>query len=98
MAAREQFLSTVLGRVTVGVAVVDAEDQVVVLNPAGAHILTDFRPEVDEKRGVIQLMGDFRKLGPGTGRAAGEALRSAVPLSRQKPRISSQRKAPAGGE
>ena len=76
LAAREQFLSTVLGRVTVGVAVVDAEDQVVVLNPAGAHILTDFRPEVDEKRGVIQLMGDFRNLGPGTGRAAGELVSS----------------------
>jgi len=80
LAAREQFLSTVLARVTVGVAVIDADDQVVVLNPAGAHILTDFRPEMAEKAGVVQLMHDFRELGrgvrtvPGPERAAGELV------------------------
>ncbi|MDX2474108.1 MAG: ATP-binding protein [Candidatus Krumholzibacteria bacterium] len=74
LAAREQFLATVLGRVTVGVAVIDAEDQVLVLNPAGAHILTDFRPEVDEKRGVIRMMREFRDLGHGRDRAAGELV------------------------
>ncbi len=76
LAAREQFLATVLNRVTVGVAVIDAEDQVVVLNPAGAHILTDFRPELGEKDGAVELMGSFRTLGHGSDRAAGELVSS----------------------
>lgn len=76
LAAREQFLATVLGRVTVGVAVIDTDNQVVVLNPAGAHILTDFRPELDEKAGAIELMESFRVLGHGRDHSAGELVSS----------------------
>ena len=39
LAARERFLATVLERVTVGVAVVSARDELVVANPAGRAIL-----------------------------------------------------------
>jgi len=76
LAAREQFLATVLARVTVGVAVVDDQNQVVVLNPAGAHILTDFRPEVDEQTGVVGLLQEFRDQGRGAERTAGELVSS----------------------
>ncbi len=76
LATREQFLASILDRVTVGVAVIDAKDQVMVLNPAGAHILTDFRPEVDEKAGVVQLMHAFSELGYGGDRSGGELVSS----------------------
>ena len=74
LAAREQFLATVLDRVTVGVAVLDESGQVVVLNPAGAHILAGFRPDDDERTGAARLMREFQALGRGGDQAAGELL------------------------
>ncbi len=44
LASREQFLATVLDRVPVGVGVLDAEGNLVVLNPPGRMILAAFAP------------------------------------------------------
>jgi len=44
LATRERFLTTVLDRVPVGVAVFDADGEVVVLNPVGEQIVADFYP------------------------------------------------------
>lgn len=65
LAAREQFLSVVLDRVTMGVAVVSADEHLVVLNPAGRRIVNDFRPGDEEEDGVLALMRDFGKQGAG---------------------------------
>jgi nitrogen fixation/metabolism regulation signal transduction histidine kinase len=42
LAERERYLTTVLNRVSVGVAVLSAEEELVVLNPAGRDILAGF--------------------------------------------------------
>lgn len=70
--ARENFLTSVLDRVTVGVAVIDENSQVVSLNPAGSHILTDFDAAVPEHTGVLRLLERFRKLAQGHERWGGE--------------------------
>ncbi|MFN2369628.1 MAG: PAS domain-containing sensor histidine kinase [Candidatus Krumholzibacteriia bacterium] len=86
LAARERFLATVLDRVTVGVAVVDARGQVAVLNPAGRRILAGFHPELPAEAAVVRLReqlatGD-RDRGPGAGQLRGadgrRTLRGAV--------------------
>lgn len=75
LAAREQFLTTVLDQVTVGVAVLDGSGQVVALNPAGRHILTDFQPELSEEDGARALRELFEDQARGNPRWGGE-LRS----------------------
>jgi len=70
--AREKFLTSVLDRVTVGVAVIDEKQEVVSLNPSGSHILTDFDPSVQENEGVLRLLERFRKLAQGRQRWGGE--------------------------
>lgn len=75
LAARERFLATVLDRVTVGVAVVDAAGQVAALNPAGRRILTDFHPDLPVEAGAVRLRDQLLAAG-GDGRGAGH-LRSA---------------------
>jgi len=76
LAAREQFLTTVLDEVPVGVAVLDSQDKVVALNPAGRHILTDFLPRHDEEQGARLLLAEFREMARGNPTWGGE-LRSA---------------------
>ncbi len=70
--AREKFLASVLQRVTVGVAVVDQGREVVSLNPAGSHILTDFDASVTENQGVLRLLDRFLELAAGRQRWGGE--------------------------
>ncbi|MGD9547186.1 MAG: ATP-binding protein [Candidatus Krumholzibacteriia bacterium] len=72
LAARERFLSTVLDRVPVGVAVLGEGDTLVVLNPAGRAILEAFGSGADPVRTLARLRDGFCRLGPA---AAGE-LRS----------------------
>lgn len=72
LAARERFLSTVLDRVPVGVAVLGEGDALVVLNPAGRDILAAFGSQADAVRTLAWLRDGFSGLGPA---AAGE-LRS----------------------
>ena len=72
LAAREQFLTTVLDRVTVGVAVLDDQEQVVALNPAGRHIMTDYMPQLAEEAGARELAAEFRRLAHGRDRWSGE--------------------------
>jgi len=74
--SRERFLSLVLQRVTVGVAVVDAADQVVSLNPTGQEILAEFDPAADQELGVLHLRERFARLAGGRDRWGGE-VRSA---------------------
>jgi signal transduction histidine kinase/HAMP domain-containing protein len=74
--AREKFLSSVLDRVTVGVAVIEQNRQVVSLNPAGRNILTDFDPSLLEDAGVLSLLDRFLNLAEGRPRWGGE-MRSA---------------------
>ncbi len=69
---RERFLSSVLDRVTVGVAVIEKNQQIVSLNPAGKHILTDFDPTVNENEGVLRLLERFRDLAGGKEHWGGE--------------------------
>ena len=76
LAARERFLTTVLDRVTVGVAVVGESGAVVALNPAGRHILADFHPEVGDEDGAVLLRDQLAGLRRDRDRAAGQ-LRSA---------------------
>ncbi len=69
LAAREQFLTTVLNRVPVGVGVLDSEQHLVVLNPSGREILGDFSPGVDLALALANLRrGLADKSGFGTGR------------------------------
>lgn len=70
--AREEFLTSVLNRVTVGVAVIDENREVVSLNPAGSDILADFDPSVEEKPGMLRLLDRFLKLAQGKERWGGE--------------------------
>jgi len=70
--ARENFLTSVLDRVTVGVAVIEENRVVVSLNPAGRHILADFDASVDENQGVLRLLDRFIKLAQGRQRWGGE--------------------------
>jgi len=72
LAARERFLSTVLDRVTVGVAVLDRNEEVVVLNPAGRTILASFGPWDATGAGVTWLLQGFRELAAGRDRPQGE--------------------------
>jgi len=72
LAARERFLTTVLDRVTVGVAVLDDAEQVVALNPAGRHIMTDFMPQHSEETAVRRLAAEFRGLAAGRDHWGGE--------------------------
>jgi len=72
LAAREQFLATVLKRVTVGVAVLDAGGEIVTLNPAGRQILDGCRPAKDDRDGVAWLLAGFRGLASGADRVGGE--------------------------
>ncbi len=74
LAAREQFLATVLKRVTVGVAVLDADGEVVTLNPVGRQILDGCRPAKGERDGVAWLLAGFRSLAAGAGRVGGELV------------------------
>ncbi len=74
LAARERFLATVLDRVTVGVAVLDAGEEIVTLNPAGRQILDGFRPEAGDREGVAWLLAGFRNLAAGAGRVGGELV------------------------
>ena len=60
--ARERFLSAVLDRVTVGVAVFDSDGRVVALNPAGRHALSDFQPALPEESAASELLDRFREL------------------------------------
>jgi signal transduction histidine kinase/HAMP domain-containing protein len=76
LAAREQFLTTVLDQVSVGVAVLTVEGEVVALNPAGRHILADYHPDRPDEEGARALLADFQELGGGNPRWGGE-LRSA---------------------
>jgi signal transduction histidine kinase len=76
LAAREQFLTTVLDQVSVGVAVVSPQGRVVALNPAGRHLLTDFYPELREEEGAACLLEEADALAKGQIRWGGE-LRSA---------------------
>ncbi len=69
---REKFLTSVLDRVTVGVAVIDENLNLVSLNPAGQNILMDFEPTVDEHQGVLRLLSRFRKLAAGADQWGGE--------------------------
>ncbi|MFH1845891.1 MAG: ATP-binding protein [bacterium] len=61
---RERFLTTVLNRISVGVAVFDVEGEVVVLNPAGKSILeTFFSSSADGEESTAQkLLTAFREL------------------------------------
>ena len=72
LAAREQFLTTVLDRVPVGVAVLSASGEVMVLNPSGQQILKEFDPVHGQRDGVMLLLDKFRDLAPGKVRSAGE--------------------------
>jgi len=74
LAEREQFLATVLERVTVGVAVVDSADSVVVLNPAGAGILRAFWPGREADTAVVELMALFRQAQVTSGPQVGEIV------------------------
>jgi nitrogen fixation/metabolism regulation signal transduction histidine kinase len=69
---REKFLTSVLNRVTVGVAVIDENQEVISLNPAGQHILVDFDPTVSEYQGVLRLLRRFQKLATGAVHWGGE--------------------------
>jgi len=75
LAQRERFLTLVLDRVTVGVAVIDEAGLVVALNPAGRHILTEFSPHLTDDDGTRSLLQGFQGLAEGLDRAQGE-LRS----------------------
>lgn len=70
--SRERFLSLVLQRVTVGVAVLDHDDHVVTLNPAGHEILREFDPDLPEDQGALNLRDRFIKLAAGRQRWGGE--------------------------
>ena len=76
LAARERFLTTVLDRVTVGVAVLDSDGAIVTLNPAGRQILDGFRAEAqagyEDPEGVSWLLAGFRNLAAGADRVGGE--------------------------
>jgi len=74
LAARERFLATVLDRVTVGVAVLDADEEIVTLNPVGRQILGGFRPAADDRDGVAWLLKGFRNLAAGADRVGGELV------------------------
>ena len=70
--AREEFLSSVLDRVTVGVAVIDESREVISLNPAGSHILKDFDASQEVNPGMLRLLDRFLKLAEGKDRWGGE--------------------------
>ncbi len=72
LAAREQFLTTVLNRVTVGVAVLGTEGEIVALNPAGRDILEGFLPGADDGESASRLLAGFRQLAAGANRVGGE--------------------------
>ena len=55
LAAREQFLTTVLDRVPVGVGVIGTAEELVVLNPAGRRILAEFAPGKDPAAALTEL-------------------------------------------
>ena len=74
LAAREQFLATVLKRVTVGVAVLDTGGEIVTLNPAGRQILDGCQPAKDDRDGVAWLLAGFRSLAAGADRVGGELV------------------------
>jgi signal transduction histidine kinase len=74
LAARERFLATVLDRVTVGVAVLDAGEEIVTLNPVGRQILGEFRPAADDRDSVAWLLKGFRNLAAGVDRVGGELV------------------------
>jgi len=57
--ARERFLTTVLDRVTVGVAVLDANGRTVTLNPTGLEILAEFYPGVGADEVLPRLVEEF---------------------------------------
>ncbi|RKZ19317.1 hypothetical protein DRQ50_02320 [bacterium] len=58
--ARERFLSAVLDRVTVGVAVFDGQGLVVALNPTGRQVLADFQPALPEEEAASVLLTRLR--------------------------------------
>ncbi len=70
--AREEFLTSVLNRVTVGVAVIDESLEVVSLNPAGSEILAEFDASVEEKQAMLRLLERVLKLAQGKERWGGE--------------------------
>jgi|GEM_PF-1718229 len=74
LAAREQFLTTVLDRVPVGVAVLSDTGQVVALNPAGSNILADFLPDESGETGANRLLEIVRIEAGRFDRWAGELL------------------------
>ena len=74
LAAREQFLATVLKRVTVGVAVLDEGGEIVSLNPAGRQILDGCQPSKGDREGVAWLLAGFRSLAAGKDRVGGELV------------------------
>jgi len=63
--ARERFLTTVLDRVTVGVAVVDDAGRTVALNPAGRKILEDFHPDLTPEASLARLLEELGAGGAG---------------------------------
>jgi signal transduction histidine kinase len=74
LAARERFLATVLDRVTVGVAVLDAQGEIVTLNPPGRQILAGFLPHEEDRQAVHWLLEGFRSLAAGADRVGGEMV------------------------
>jgi len=74
LAAREQFLATVLDRVTVGVVVLSDAGQVTALNPAGREILAAISPEAPDTEGVAWLRESFDALAAGRERVSGELV------------------------
>ncbi|MEN8006486.1 MAG: ATP-binding protein, partial [Candidatus Krumholzibacteriota bacterium] len=72
LAARERFLATVLNRVTVGVAVLDNQGEIVTLNPAGRQILAGFGGADGDQTDVSRLLAGFRTLAAGEDRVGGE--------------------------
>jgi len=64
----------VLERVTVGVVVVDASDQIVALNPAGEGILRDFRPDLPRPERVREVVNRFREQEEGRDPGKGELV------------------------
>ncbi len=75
LAARERFLTTVLDRVTVGVAVLDRRGELRTVNPAGREILAQFEPAGDEASRARQLQQRLGEAAEGGSRWSGE-LRS----------------------
>ncbi len=80
LAARERFLATVLERVTVGVAVLGPDQEMVVVKPAGRDILGRFWPGTSAAEAAVRLHAGLAGQGLG-GKAAGELVGGAGRLT-----------------